>query len=79
MHVRRRFFGLCLALALPVSAAAWAPPPNLDPTLGPGPSVLTAPAADGNRPLPPGAANLVFKPTAAVSLRIAALTAGCVR
>ncbi len=70
MHVRRRFFGLCLALALPAPAAAWTPPPTLDPALGPGPSVLAAPPADGNRPPAPGAANLTFKPTAAVSRRV---------
>jgi hypothetical protein len=75
MLVRRHFFasfGLCLAplLLRPGATRAWTPPPTLDPTPGPGPSVLATPPADATRPLPPGAANLVFKPTAAVSRRV---------
>jgi hypothetical protein len=70
MHARHLVFGLCLALLLPAPAAAWSPPPTLDPALGPGPSVLAVPPTDSSRPPPPGAAKLVFKPVPAVSRRV---------
>lgn len=65
--------GLCLAslaLAFAARAAAWSPPPTLDPALGGTPPVLAAPPAPTTRPPAPGAANLVFKPTPAVSRRV---------
>lgn len=61
---------LCATLAPPARAAKWDPPPSLDPALDGAPPGLAALPAPGARPLPPGAANLAFKPAAAVSRRV---------
>lgn len=67
-----RPLALCLlALVLPAAAAPWNPPPTLELGLGLGsPVPAPAPRPPAARPQPPGAANLVFKPAAAVSRRV---------
>lgn len=59
-----------LFLALPARAAPWNPPSNLDAALDAATPALGTPPPPGTRPPLPGAANLVFKPAAAVSRRV---------
>lgn len=78
MHARHPTLGLALAqslalsvaLALPAAAAPWNPPAALDPGLGAALPPLPAALLPNGKSAPPGAANLVFKPSAAVSRRV---------